>query len=692
MVYNPNAPKPKPNTYVQTAATPLAKSLATTTAAKPAVVTATKVPASPKGTTVIHGNVAKGAKDFSQDTVNWEMKYLENFQKGLGSSNQATVDALNKKYGTQITSSAKFDPGQLQKPQEADYRRQNPFAGYTQQFDVNTANDLTNRLKNGTGLSDTQMDYLNRLNDKWNLPGYDPSKAHLDQFSDAVEGSKDLSQWLGQKTDLSSLYNAIGNKPNEVFNKEFLEQLMAKQREAGGGDVTVDPAKFQTPEHIASLIEQMNGVLQPYTDIQKQSATSGFNETMQGNRNKWAGRGLLASGAAMAQEQQGANALAGQLAGIDATAQKEAIGHAFNYGQLGLQESDMRFGQQMQNREFDLNRSNQAVAQYLSALGFQEDQIQSYIGNMQNAKQMEMQDNQWSQEFGHTRQQSYLDNMFKGTQMKEDSRQFDTNLSEEQRQFNNDFALKEGQLTGTYRSYQNQQDIQKLNGLKQALSNPNLSSNEKTLLNKQLAELTGQFNAKGIDPNKLFDKNGKMILDRTAQKTMDQKNMEQDQSQFDKSYSLDKAKYGLERDRFSHDKNMDQAEFGLEQDKFGWTKEQTAIENSLKSRGLDIDQARVNLGWAEHNTDKDYKAHLKSLDLTEQQGKVATNGYMSQIMKYDSLEDALSYIAKNSETIANDGADVGAILDAVDAKFGSGSTDLLKGLSEEDSSSNFLPE
>jgi hypothetical protein len=686
MVYNPNAPKPKPNTYVQTAlkataTTPLAKSLSATTASKPTVVsTAAKVPASPKGTTVVHGNISKNANNFDPETVNWEMQYLKNFQNGASSSNQATVDALKKKYGQDITGSAQFDPSKLAGNNEANYRRQNEFAEYTKNFDTKTAADLTNRLKNGTGLSDTQMDYLNRLNEKWNLPGYDPSKAHLDQFQDAVNGSKDMSQWLGQKTDLSKLYDAIGNKPSEVFSKEFLDELMAKQREAGGGDVAVDPAKFQTPEHIKGLIEQMMGVLNPLADIQKGTATSGFNSQMSGLRDKWAARGLLNSGGAMAQEQQGANALAGQLAGIDAQTQADAIGHAFNYGQLGLQESDMRFGQQMQNREFDLNRSNQAVAQYLSALGFQEDQIQNYIGNMKDAKGMEMQDNQWSQEFGHQRQQSYLDNMFKNTQMKEDSRQFDTNLSEEQRQFNTDTAIKEGQLTGSYMSYQNQQDTQKLNGLKQALSNKNLTSNQRTLLNNQLAELTNQLNSRGIDPNKLYGKDGKLIMGRTAQKTMDQKNMEQDQSQFDKSYSLDKAK-------FYHDKNMDESEFGLEKDKFGWTKEQTAIENSLKSRGLDIDQARVNLGWSEHNTDKDYKAHLKSLDLTEQQGKVATNGYMSKILGYDNVEDALAYVAKNAETIANDGANVGSILDAIDAKFGSGTSDILK-----ETSSNFLPE
>lgn len=145
----------------------------------------------------------------------------------------------------------------------------------------------------------------------------------------------------------------------------------------------------------------------------------------------------------------------------------------------------------------------------------------------------------------------------------------------------------------------------------------------------------------------------------------------EDQRQFDTNMQHLKNQLAMEKEQFN--KN-----YGLDKAKLDFDKLQADLDNSLKSRGLDLESARLNLSRSEFETEKEYKEHLKKLGISEQNGKIATNGYMSSILGKKSLADALDYIATHSETIANDGADVGAILDAVDAKWGAQSSDVLK--------------
>lgn len=259
------------------------------------------------------------------------------------------------------------------------------------------------------GSASSVSDYVNSLGLSAN-PNYTPGKTvDLSKYYDAVNQSKPTGS---PKTyDLSKLFEAIGSRPDQVFSTSALAELLKKQQEAGGDAVAVDPAKYQTTEHLAELMKQMTGMLDPYTQFQKDTAQSAYGSAMQANDNKWASRGLAASGAAAAQAREGANALASQMAGIDATAQANALGQAFNYANLGLNEANQLFNQNMANRQFDQNRANSAVGNYLNSLGFQESQLQNWLGNYTNATGMDMSQNQWAQEFGHQQTQDYLRNL-----------------------------------------------------------------------------------------------------------------------------------------------------------------------------------------------------------------------------------------------------------------------------------------
>jgi hypothetical protein len=64
-------------------------------------ITAAKPLGSPAGTTNIHNNVARDITKFDDKTKAWEMTYLDNYKKGLASSNESTANILKGKYGIQ---------------------------------------------------------------------------------------------------------------------------------------------------------------------------------------------------------------------------------------------------------------------------------------------------------------------------------------------------------------------------------------------------------------------------------------------------------------------------------------------------------------------------------------------------------------------------------------------------------------
>jgi hypothetical protein len=208
----------------------------------------------------------------------------------------------------------------------------------------------------------------------------------------------------GNKTDLSDFKNAIGQKPDEQFSLGDLKGMMDQQQQAGGESQQLDPARFQNPEQVSQLINQMNQVLSPLAQQQKDTLQSGFNQNMQNMDNKWASRGLASSGGAMKQQQQGVNALAGQMKDVDAQTQANAIPLALQFGQMGLQEDGQRFNQNMANRQFDQSRSQAGVGNLMNALGIQQGQQQDFLNQLGKVTGMEMQDNQWAQQFGLQKQ------------------------------------------------------------------------------------------------------------------------------------------------------------------------------------------------------------------------------------------------------------------------------------------------
>jgi hypothetical protein len=150
--------------------------------------TVKKPVASPYGTSTIHGNVSRDLNKTDDRTKAWEMKYLDNFKKGISSSNKATADILNAKYGIQ------------DKP----------------------AFDQETYLKNMT-------DQVNGMYDKQKEARMAQFKSHRD---------KAVGQINQQKSELAPQYAGMRNQTDVVNaqNVSRLRELMASQGLSGSGE------------------------------------------------------------------------------------------------------------------------------------------------------------------------------------------------------------------------------------------------------------------------------------------------------------------------------------------------------------------------------------------------------------------------------------------------------------------------
>lgn len=277
----------------------------------------------------------------------------------------------------------------------------------------------------------------------------------------------------GQILDYSKLYDAIGTGPRQFetpqattpqqFTLEQLQQYINQAQQAGG-----DFNRFQTPEHLAGIVQQVSQILDPLTQQRQQEAQALANRQQYDLQNRWGSQGLLASGGAMAQASELAQQAAREQDRIRAEQQAQALPLALQYGQLGLQEAGMAS-----------DRGQQAVANLLAALGQQEgmrqfeqtfgldverlrsDEMQNYLNQLARAMGMEESAGQWSQQFGLDRQAADFDRWYQtqdlnrqrlqdwmnyqlgSSGLDEKGRQFDLGHLEGQRQF--DSGQREGQ-------------------------------------------------------------------------------------------------------------------------------------------------------------------------------------------------------------------------------------------------------
>lgn len=346
------------------------------------------------------------------------------------------------------------------------------------------------------------------------------SNTRIQQMLDAIYGQKPTQQTYtapdfkpGQQVDLKSLFDTINaNKPTSTFSLSDLQNLMNTQNGKAGA------AQYQTPQDIANLVTQMNTATQPLANAQKASANTSYNSSMQNLKDQWASRGMLASGGAAAKEQEGANALAQQMSGIDAQQQANSIPLAFQAANLGLQSQQQAF-----------NQGQQGVNNMQSALGIQNGMQQNYLNNLQGATAMNVNQNQWAQNFGQAGQQQnynqwlgqqqlnqnannqWTNNVLQGTAQATGNDQFNTNLAQRQadqaqqnNQFQQQLSNSSNQFNQTLANQQAQQQVA-ANQWQQTFGQNQSQSNISNALN--LSQLMGQLYQPKSGGAELFNQN-----------------------------------------------------------------------------------------------------------------------------------------------------------------------------------------
>lgn len=83
-----------------------------------------------------------------------------------------------------------------------------------------------------------------------------------------------------------------------------------------------------------------------------------------------------------------------------------------------------------------------------------------------------------------------------------------------------------------------------------------------------------------------------------------------------------------------------------------------SFDQWLKTQQLAISKANA-------ATERDYKAYLKDKGLSDTQGQVVTNRWLSGLLAVDDPAEAFKLLAENSSAIANSGANVSLILSSL---------------------------
>src|SRR5690606_34213699 len=126
-----------------------------------------------------------------------------------------------------------------------------------------------------------------------------------------------------------------------------------------GGEIPVPDARFQDPEAIMQMIQQMQGLFEPLAQARTAAMEADYNRLQQQLRNRLAATGSLVGGGAVAQQQDVLQRFLRDLDAVRAESQAQAIPLALDAARLGLSEAEMLYAMQDRNRQFLLQRQQQ---------------------------------------------------------------------------------------------------------------------------------------------------------------------------------------------------------------------------------------------------------------------------------------------------------------------------------------------
>lgn len=578
------------------------------------------------------------------------------------------------------------------------------------------------------------------------------SKPGENQFNMAdLKTAVDNPAKNGSTVNLDWLRTALGKKPGDTFNMTDLQSLMNGQKTAGttnkftldqlqgsidgaknaGGAVPVQAYQYQNPEQFQKVLTQMNQVLAPLTQAQKGAAQTSYGQASQALDNKWSRNGLLASGGAAAEQQQGANALASQMQGIEAQQQANALPMAFNFANLSMNEDQQKFAQNANNRDFgaqqaqnnvgnvlsglgaqmnqnqfDFSKSQAGVGNMLSALGLQGQQQQQWMQNAQNQAGMDIGQNQWAQQFGQQVKQSDVNNQLAGiglqdTQMQNYLRNLQnaTGMDVSQNQWAQQFGLQrqQSEMGNDLNWAQLQQGGNQFNA--------NLQNNQSQFYDN-LANRKNEFGTGTMmDMLKMAQQQGQF------QQGMDAQNKQSNWNAYKDNVAMtgnmgdgpkqDWGQYGNNGQMSAQQQNAMMQMMMGQADRMPFMPNNMSqymqnmpaykgMGNFLDSMGGQANQNTWNTQeqtkqWEKEyglkaqsqaitslnsQSERGYKNWLMDRGIKEDMAKDNTNSFVTQIMSQGKREDAIKYITDHDKDIGAAGIDMRQVTSAMDQKWG----------------------
>ena len=119
--------------------------------------------------------------------------------------------------------------------------------------------------------------------------------------------------------------------------------------------------------------------------------------------------------------------------------------------------------------------------------------------------------------------------------------------------------------------------------------------------------------------------------------------------QFNSELGLKKDQLAFERDSFDRKMNFEESSFDR---KMNFEEQQAMIEADLKSRGLDLDAARIEIDRFATQSEVQYKQQLADLEINAKTAEQNTNAAIGEALKAKSDGEAIAFIAESAATWA----------------------------------------
>ncbi|MGR6906144.1 hypothetical protein [Lysinibacillus sp. BSL11] len=225
-------------------------------------------------------------------------------------------------------------------------------------------------------------------------------------------------------------------------------------------------------------------------------------------------------------------------------------------------------------------------------------------------------------------------------------------------------ALAVGEMTGSYTPTGAQSLVNELLRLKQENEKGGITKSEKQGNANRAQQLRSQLSSMGINADALFGAN--VTAQQAAANASRMSTQTEAARQFNSELGLKKDQLAFEQQSFDRKMNFEESSFDR---KMNFEEQQAMIEADLKSRGLDLDSARIEIDRFATQSEVQYKQQLADLEINAKTAEQNTNAAIGEALKAKSAGEAIAFIAESASTWSQSGVNVKAVLDSLEYKF-----------------------